>query len=569
MAKQNFLSGGFYGKLGVVVGQRWKNIRTIRSYVIPANPRTERQQANRGVFGGATKWSQIGMTMNYNATCFEHNSMSRWNYRMRTCRNLQDDGSLDLQLIPLYPTTFTPPFMINSMQIVERLPSKKVVFSVAGTLPNVDRVLSVMFHLYDENDRDLGLKLYMGDFKAGAEPTVEVTFDDLSEINDHCKVRLVSRDDVDSATDLIGSPMLPIEDSAPDIRDFNTAILSITKTLSGVTIAFAEPFKAFSSSSFSGSVYAVSAGAFKEVSGDDLALENVGGYFGVTIPCDFTDEQQILAFAEGSEIRITSISAIGAKYEYTKENDTITFSDDDLARNISKSFTYNASEQIRNRVFFKLAVSASQSLGNGACVFSGRFDDKSVMTLPLTLQRYSASQAEIDVGGLGQSLPATSGDYITVPTFSVVSNGVTYSLPTSTKVSITNGFISSNWLQQDNTFYYTRDGGGAYELEYLCVDIGFNIIAENDSITAPSTNNAKMVCGTGSTAELSTVMDVNSEEVAEENHIMLLFSFSGSKTHALTEETYANGSNWYVMHKGIEYEINYNLFPQKLSGWEQ
>ena len=61
MAVQNFLSGGYYGKLGETVGQRWKNKRTIRTYVIPRNPRTEKQQANRGLFANAVTFAQIGL----------------------------------------------------------------------------------------------------------------------------------------------------------------------------------------------------------------------------------------------------------------------------------------------------------------------------------------------------------------------------------------------------------------------------------------------------------------------------------------------------------------------------
>ena len=55
MAKQNFLAGGFYGKLGAMVGQRWKNKRTIRTYVIPHNPNTPEQRKNRNGFAGAVQ----------------------------------------------------------------------------------------------------------------------------------------------------------------------------------------------------------------------------------------------------------------------------------------------------------------------------------------------------------------------------------------------------------------------------------------------------------------------------------------------------------------------------------
>lgn len=42
--------GGFSGKVGPVVGGKWKDVDYMRSYVIPANPNTSGQQAVRAKF---------------------------------------------------------------------------------------------------------------------------------------------------------------------------------------------------------------------------------------------------------------------------------------------------------------------------------------------------------------------------------------------------------------------------------------------------------------------------------------------------------------------------------------
>ena len=42
--------GGFSGKVGPVVGGKWKDVDYMRSYVIPANPNTTAQQAVRAKF---------------------------------------------------------------------------------------------------------------------------------------------------------------------------------------------------------------------------------------------------------------------------------------------------------------------------------------------------------------------------------------------------------------------------------------------------------------------------------------------------------------------------------------
>jgi hypothetical protein len=47
---QNGILGGFSGKVGPVVGGRWKDIDYMRSYVIPSNPNSPSQQTVRAKF---------------------------------------------------------------------------------------------------------------------------------------------------------------------------------------------------------------------------------------------------------------------------------------------------------------------------------------------------------------------------------------------------------------------------------------------------------------------------------------------------------------------------------------
>ena len=63
MAIQNFVAGGFYGKLGDIVGQRWRNKRTMRIHVIPDDPKTPEQLANRSQFGTAVSLAQVALNL--------------------------------------------------------------------------------------------------------------------------------------------------------------------------------------------------------------------------------------------------------------------------------------------------------------------------------------------------------------------------------------------------------------------------------------------------------------------------------------------------------------------------
>jgi hypothetical protein len=50
--------GGFSGKVGPVVGGKWKDVDYMRSYVTPANPNTVGQQAQRTKFASAVSFAR-------------------------------------------------------------------------------------------------------------------------------------------------------------------------------------------------------------------------------------------------------------------------------------------------------------------------------------------------------------------------------------------------------------------------------------------------------------------------------------------------------------------------------
>lgn len=467
MAKQNFLSGGYYGKLGVTVGQRWKNIRTIRSYVIPANPRTEKQMANRGVFTKATYNSQLAMQMNYNATCFESETMSRWNVRMKTARELQNSGVLDMDLLPLHPTTFTPPFSITSFKLDSVDAQNVATFAVSGTLPEADRVLSILFHLYDTQSSEVGYKLYVGNYSASNPGFITVAIDSASEINENCYVRLVSRDDTDSETDLISSPQIQIESADIEIRDFDTAVQSVEKALSGITITFAEPYQSGATTSFSGSIYGVSAGAFVTLSASNIQLENSGGYFAVTIPCSYEYTQQLLALPEGSKITISSISAIASTFEYTKQDEEIEFSDDDLTREIAQSSFSYLSTDTAIHAYFPLALSSGFAANGQKLCCSGRLGLTTEEAVILTFQANTEEQVIISVEDEWSEMPMRSGDYISIPAFTKSIEGVSYKVSTAFNFSIINACTSSTYFVNSTSWGYQYDGAGGDALNYL------------------------------------------------------------------------------------------------------
>ena len=59
MGKLNLLKGAFTGKVGEVVGAKWKDQNTVRTYTKPSNPNTPAQQTVRTVFGAMTSFTAL------------------------------------------------------------------------------------------------------------------------------------------------------------------------------------------------------------------------------------------------------------------------------------------------------------------------------------------------------------------------------------------------------------------------------------------------------------------------------------------------------------------------------
>ena len=466
MAIQNFLSGGYYGKLGATVGQRWKNKRTIRTYVKPANPRTEVQQANRNKFANAVTFAQMGMQMNYYATVFDDPNFTHWNYRMKVARELRNQGLSNLDLIPLYPTSFVPPTLIQSVEVSGIQGQKHITFAVENLNSNSDRVLSLMFALYDENDVFLGYKLYLGYYYASKPGLLEVDVDNVSEINSHCFVRMVTNDDTDSLTDMIASPNLQIKQSGPETRAFDTTIREVQKSPAGIKVIFEEPWKdAPTVNTITITANFISNGANANATATSAALENENGYCSVLIPFATSDNQHLPAFPNGSNFVIATVDYEGASWVYTKTDDTIAYSDADLTRTINSSPTWNAASTSDIAFTIPFGGTVSTELKSLQMVCSGRLGKRDAIAQDFRCSGDGSNITFTCTGGYRNYPMCESGDKISLTEMQFVCNGVTYNLP-SQDVNLRNN-IDISYYFENFDWQYWRDGAPVKGIELI------------------------------------------------------------------------------------------------------
>lgn len=446
MAKQNFLAGGFYGKLGAMVGQRWKNKRTIRTYVIPHNPNTPAQRKNRNGFAGAVQFAQMGMQMNYYCALFDNPNFTRWNYRMSVARNLKFAGMQDLNLIPLYPIDFTPPLVITQVKLKSVSGSKHVTLSLPELTWTEDRVFSLMFALYENAETFLGYKLYLGYYYKNNPQTLEVDVDDVAEINNNCYVRLVTNDDVDSNADMIASAKLKVQTDGKDEHQFDCSVSLIEKTTLGMKITFREPWlEGATTNNVSLLVSFVSDGQRKVASVSNSVLENNNGLCSVQVPYLTVYNQDLPAFPEGSLISSVNVQYEGATFNVTVTDGHASFSDTDLERSLDKPFEHGNDDSVKVSVRVPFLGSVSDNDITLNFVTDGRFGDSSILTGLFSISS-DGSYLNFRANNLYKDYAMRENtSYVELPAMDFVSEGVTYK-KTLEQVHFSNDVETSTYI---------------------------------------------------------------------------------------------------------------------------
>lgn len=336
MAIQNFLSGGYYGKLGDTVGQRWKNKRTIRAYVIPSNPRTEKQQKNRGNFGQCTAKAQIALQMNYNTTLFNSTSSSAWNERMSTARNLQKDGEQNLDLIPLYPYSYAPTYLITDIYDFKKADETFYTASVGGTLPSVDRSMSILIQTQNPTTSEVYDEfLFRADFIAGEKPYIKIYNANINLSGYKLKARIVSNDDP-TPTDICVSREVEVKGKTIEVIYLDLSSPTVTRENNVVSIATKTAFETATKTMTGAKITVVKGGQY--VVEEPLAVDVVDkdGFFAIQITTDNDEDINKAFFGTDCDLSFTDFALETDRKVFRINDNRLQITEDNPTYTISK-----------------------------------------------------------------------------------------------------------------------------------------------------------------------------------------------------------------------------------------
>lgn len=238
MAIQNFLSGGYYGKLGQTIGQRWKNKRTVKSYAVPTNPRTEKQQANRGRFAYGVKLAQLAQAATYRSLLFSSESNTEWALRMSVAKNATDSGITGLDAVPLCPTGFVPKYLITNAILQNPGATSAPVLELKGTLPTVSQIFAILINNGEIEPGIENTAIMYSEFNPDTK-TVILPDSLIGKIKQGMKVRIISYSQSLSISEISMSYSLDIEINAlPDfVLTADKMSFTQTQTLKRLVLA--------------------------------------------------------------------------------------------------------------------------------------------------------------------------------------------------------------------------------------------------------------------------------------------------------------------------------------------
>lgn len=442
MAKQNFISGGYYGKLGDTVGQRWKNKRTIRSYVIPRNPRTDVQQANRARFKNLVPFAQLGMSANKGATVFIKENMTEWQARMSACSYFNSLGYNELDLVPLYPADYVAPYVISIVKRTNKTKDNFQYLEVVGTLPSNTRSVTVLAKYVQGAEKPSEVYLFEGVFEQNEDYNLKVSIPAGLELIEDTKVRIISRDDVDSTTDMIASAMVNVQ--KPDITYmvFDTSVIAITHEGATYSILTNQNFMEGTVVATGITIKSVVRGQWQTYALTGVSIVNNAGKAKIVGELSNYDANNIPAFAGGSQVHFGSISISNTAYVISASDVTENYSDEDLTRSASVTFEKDPSTTLAIGALFSFGESGTSAiLATGVeCTLAYNAPSLSVENAKVV-----ASVADTGSGTMTIKSTKTNADYhciqgcsLVIPAFTIKVLGVTYNISGGTIANYTN-----------------------------------------------------------------------------------------------------------------------------------
>ena len=332
MAIQNFSGGGFYGRVGSVVGFRKYGKFVLREWVRGTNPQTPAQQAHRGAFGEFSKVASYSLNLNRRSGVFNYRSGNEYSLRVKAAAQLANAGADFLDAFPVFPFGYTPEFQSTKITLIGQT-ATAVQLNAIGQLPPTARAVGAVVAFYNAESQEYDIEYTSGTLTpsdSGADIVLKNAW--FGRWDTSTQIVLISQDDENFNGSTYWQRQTTIEAPAIPEREFNFSVRSFTRSGRAFTLVFDEPFFENSQETTSATLSAVSAGNIVSVEVPQVSFVNVSGYFGITFASEGISDETILAFPAGSSISFPFVKIYGDELHLISVAPSVPLTSSDLRR---------------------------------------------------------------------------------------------------------------------------------------------------------------------------------------------------------------------------------------------
>lgn len=487
MGKQNFIQGGFKGKVGNVIGAGWKDILTIRSYTKPANPKTERQKTVRNAFALKVKASQLANQCNYGSSLFSSTSNTSWGLRMAAASSFYAENKNIIQFVPLIPYGYTPDYPTDADPEVT---GGTVVLSWNTADDISGRSVNVLIWALKNDGVTYDAVIIAGTVAGSSGAwTVTVSLPAGYSIGEESYLAAVSSDDASFSDKTLYQPPIKIGTSIVDLPFTLTLASGPTWTSGNDYVLFTfTPSETLSDTvnlTPASSAYGVLQGDFV-TDADTAAVQVISNVVTVAVPITLDGLGQRPMFVSGSSVTLGSFSYVANGYRYNFAGATYSLAESATVQSLlidNQTFTLQNGE-------FKALIKSTDAQAVG--IADGEYSVQSVNPTSLSIETITGDMyVSQNNGDIYISLDGLTALYwgansnvtiVTAPQIRI--NGVAYA-PNFTAAAATPTATSTQ--KSVTTAIYSAQIDISYEYAQIYIETPLQLPSGYSFVSAPNT----------------------------------------------------------------------------------
>ena len=487
MGKQNFIQGGFKGKVGNVIGAGWKDILTIRSYTKPANPKTERQKTVRNAFALKVKASQLANQCNYGSSLFSSTSNTSWGLRMAAASSFYAENKNIIQFVPLIPYGYTPDYPTDADPEVT---GGTVVLSWNTADDISGRSVNVLIWALKNDGVTYDAVIIAGTVAGSSGAwTVTVSLPAGYSIGEESYLAAVSSDDASFSDKTLYQPPIKIGTSIVDLPFTLTLASGPTWTSGNDYVLFtftpSETLSDAANLTPASSAYGVLQGDFV-TDADTAAAQVISNVVTVAVPITLDGLGQRPMFVSGSSVTLGSFSYVANGYRYNFAGATYSLAESATVQSLlidNQTFTLQNGE-------FKALIKSTDAQAVG--IADGEYSVQSVNPTSLSIETITGDMyVSQNNGDIYISLDGLTALYwgansnvtiVTAPQIRI--NGVAYA-PNFTAAAATPTATSTQ--KSVTTAIYSAQIDISYEYAQIYIETPLQLPSGYSFVSAPNT----------------------------------------------------------------------------------